>query len=156
MKKAGSGPGRTRISRLAVVAGIGAVLVVAIGLWAWNRARVRPNIILITIDTLRADHLGAYGDRRAATPVLDGLAGRGVRFADAVSHAPLTLPAHASILTGLTPPHHGVRNNPDFVLADSVQTMVEQFHAAGYATAAFVSGFPLHRQFGLTRGFDVY
>ena len=121
-----------------------------------RRPAARPNVLVITIDTLRADHLGSYGNRVAQTPVLDALAARGVRFVNAFSHVPLTLPSHASIFTGLIPPHHGVRNNPDFVLRESVPTLAERFKAAGYDTAAFVSGFPLHRRFGLGRGFDVY
>jgi arylsulfatase A-like enzyme/Tfp pilus assembly protein PilF len=121
-----------------------------------RRARVRPNVLLVTIDTLRADHLGCYGDGRAATPTLDALAARGVRFATAVVHVPLTTPSHASILTGRTPLRHGVRDNGDFVLPESVPTVAEAFAKAGYRTAAFVSGFPLDRRFGLARGFETY
>ena len=124
--------------------------------WVERRPAAQPNVLVITIDTLRADHVGSYGDRGAQTPVLDALAARGVRFVNAVSHVPLTLPSHASIFTGLIPPTHGVRNNPDFVLRESVPTLAERFKAAGYDTAAFVSGFPLHRRFGLGRGFDTY
>jgi choline-sulfatase len=113
-------------------------------------------VVLITIDTLRADHVGCYGDLNAATPVMDRLASTGVRFSHAVVQAPLTLPSHTSILTGVTPIKHGVRNNPDFVLGPEVPTLAEQFRAAGYRTAAFVSGFTLHSRFGLDRGFDAY
>jgi arylsulfatase A-like enzyme/tetratricopeptide (TPR) repeat protein len=117
----------------------------------------RPvSVVLITIDTLRADHLGCYGDRTASTPVLDAMAARGARFPTAVMHVPLTLPSHASILTGVTPLVHGVRNNAEFVLGPTPPTLAEQFKHAGYDTAAFVSGFPVHRRFGLGRGFDVY
>jgi len=116
----------------------------------------RPNVLLVTIDTLRADHLGCYGDAGAATPVMDGLAARGARFPTAVAHVPLTTPSHASILTGLLPLRHGVRDNGDFVLPDAVPTLAEAFHDAGYRCAAFVSGFPLDHRFGLARGFDVY
>jgi arylsulfatase A-like enzyme/Flp pilus assembly protein TadD len=116
----------------------------------------RPNVLLVTIDTLRADRLGCYGYAAAATPVLDSLAARGARFATAIAHVPLTTPSHASILTGLTPLRHGVRDNGDFVLPDRIPTVAEAFHDAGYRTAAFVSGFPLDRRFGLARGFDVY
>jgi hypothetical protein len=105
------------------------------------------NVLLVTIDTLRADHLGAYGHKTAQTPTLDALAARGVRFATAVAHVPLTGPSHASLLTGLTPPGHGVRDNGGFVLPPSVRTAAEEFTAAGYRTAAFVSGFPLDRRF---------
>jgi arylsulfatase A-like enzyme/Tfp pilus assembly protein PilF len=110
----------------------------------------------VTIDTLRADHLGCYGYAGAATPVLDALSARGARFATAIAQVPLTTPSHASILTGLTPLRHGVRDNGDYVLPDAIPTLAEAFHDAGYRTAAFVSGFPLDRRFGLARGFDVY
>jgi arylsulfatase A-like enzyme/cytochrome c-type biogenesis protein CcmH/NrfG len=110
----------------------------------------------VTIDTLRADHLGCYGHAHALTPTLDGLAARGVRFATAVAHVPLTGPSHASILTGLSPLGHGFRDNGGFVLPAQVRTAAEDFGKAGYRTAAFVSGFPLNRRFGFDRGFEAY
>jgi len=116
----------------------------------------RPNVLLVTIDTLRADHLGAYGYATASTPTLDALAHRGVRFETAVAHVPLTGPSHASILTGHTPLGHGYHNNGGFVLPPSVKTAAGEFRQAGYRTAAFVSGYPLDRRFGFDRGFDVY
>lgn len=117
---------------------------------------LRPNVLLVTIDTLRADRLGSYGARFDATPSLDRLAARGARFATAIAHAPLTAPSHASILTGLLPPHHGVRENGSFVLPAGLPTLAERFAAGGYRTAAFVSGFPLDHRFGLARGFVHY
>ena len=114
------------------------------------------DVLLITIDTLRADRLGCYGYAKARTPTLDGLAGRGTRFAVAVAHAPLTAPSHASILTGLTPLGHGVRDNGAYVLPEAVRSVAEDFREAGYRTAAFVSGFPLKRRFGFARGFETY
>jgi len=119
-------------------------------------AGARPNVLLVTIDTQRADRLGCYGHARAVTPTLDGLAARGARFETAVSHAPLTAPSHASILTGLTPLGHGVRDNGAYVLPASVRSLPEDFRAAGYRTAGFVSGFPLKRRFGFDRGFETY
>jgi choline-sulfatase len=116
----------------------------------------RPNVLLVTIDTLRADHVGCYGHAGAATPTLDGLAARGGRFATAIAHAPLTGPSHACLLTGLTPLGHGFRDNGGFVLPPAVKTAAEDFRQAGYRTAAFVSGFPLDRRFGFDRGFDTY
>ncbi|MBK5298164.1 MAG: sulfatase-like hydrolase/transferase [Vicinamibacteria bacterium] len=110
----------------------------------------------MTIDTLRADHLGSYGAASAMTPGLDALAKRGVQFATALSHVPLTGPSHASMLTGRTPPGHGFRNNGGYVLAPTLRTAAEDFKQAGYRTAAFVSAFPLDRRFGFDRGFDVY
>jgi len=114
------------------------------------------DVILISVDTLRADHLGCYGDRDASTPVLDALAGRGTRFAHVVAPAPLTLPSHGSLLTGVTPLRHGVHDNVGFVFGSSVPTLAERFRDAGYRTQAFVSGFPLERRFGLARGFEGY
>ena len=116
----------------------------------------RPNVLLVTIDTLRADHVGAYGYQTAATPTLDALAARGVRFKTVVAHAPLTGPSHASILTGLTPLGHGFRNNGGFILPLTVRTAAEDFRQAGYRTGAVISGFPLDRRFGFDRGFDAY
>src|SRR5262245_12032860 len=116
----------------------------------------RPNVLLVTIDTLRADHLGCYGHAAALTPTLDALAGRVVRSETAVSHVPLTGPSHASILTGRTPLGHGRRDNGGYVLPKEVGTAAEDFKRAGYRTAAFVSGFPLDRRFGMDRGFETY
>ena len=116
----------------------------------------RPNVLLVTIDTLRADHLGCYGHAAALTPTIDGLAARGVRFATAVAHVPLTGPSHASLLTGRTPLGHGFRDNGGYAIPAGVKTAAEDFRQAGYRTAAFVSGFPLDRRFGFDRGFDTY
>src|SRR5437899_2661376 len=116
----------------------------------------RPNVLLVTIDTLRADHVGCYGDRDASTPAIDELAARGARFETAVAHAPLTGPSHASILTSQIPPAHGFRNNSGFTLSPEVRTVAEDFRQAGYRTAAFVSAFPLDRRFGFDRGFETY
>ena len=117
---------------------------------------VRPNVLLITIDTLRWDRLGSYGATRVATPALDRLAAGGTRFEIAIAHTPLTAPSHASILTGLTPLRHGVRDNGAFVLPDTIPSISTAFRGAGYATEAFVSGFPLDRRFWFAAGFDTY
>ncbi len=117
-----------------------------------RRAR---NLLIITIDTLRADHVGAYGDASARTPTLDGLGVRGVVFDRAFSAAPITLTSHATLLTGRYPPGHGARDN-GIHLAAGVPTLASTLHAAGFRTAAFVAAFPLDHQFGLDRGFDVY
>ncbi len=113
------------------------------------------SVLLITIDTLRADHVGSYGSTGARTPALDRLAAEGVQAEHAWAAAPLTLPSHASILSGLYPPSHGSRHNGVAVL-DTVPTLASVLKAKGLATAAFVSAFPLDRRFGLARGFDVY
>jgi arylsulfatase A-like enzyme/Tfp pilus assembly protein PilF len=126
---------------------------------AGRQADLRPirnqNVLLITIDTLRADALHCYGGR-AATPALDRLAAEGVRFDFAHAHAVLTLPSHASILTGLYPFQHGIRDNSGYHLPASARTAATTLKQAGYATGAFVAAFPLHSRFGLNVGFDVY
>ncbi len=130
---------------LAVMAGCGGV-----------RPRAGQNLLVITIDTLRADRVGAYGHREARTPHLDGLASEGVVFEEAIAQVPVTLPSHASLLTGLVPPTHGVRDNTYFRLDPEAQTLAEILRAQGYETAAFVSAFVLDSSFGLDQGFDVY
>jgi len=116
----------------------------------------QANLLLITIDTLRADHLGSYGYTGVRTPVLDALAREGVRFSSAFSPVPLTLPAHCSILTGTYPTFHGVRDNSGFVLAPSQVTLAKVMKRAGYRTAAFVGAFVVDSKFGLGQGFDYY
>jgi arylsulfatase A-like enzyme/Tfp pilus assembly protein PilF len=113
-------------------------------------------VVLISIDTLRADHLACYGAERARTPALDRIAAQGVRFDQAISPAPLTLPSHSTIMTGLNPPQHGVRDNSAFRLADDIPTLAESFREAGFATAAFVAALVLDRRHGLDRGFETY
>src|SRR5438552_19024597 len=103
----------------------------------------RQNVLLITIDTLRADALGSYGGP-AATPALDRLAAEGIRFDFAHAHAVLMLPSHTSILTGLYPFQHGVRDNSGYRVAPNTRTLATMLKAAGYATAAFVGAFPVH------------
>jgi arylsulfatase A-like enzyme/Flp pilus assembly protein TadD len=115
-----------------------------------------PDILLITIDTLRADALGFAGNRKASTPVLDRLAGQGRVFTGAHAHNVVTLPSHANILTGLYPYQHGVRDNTGFRLPETVPTLATVLRGAGYATGAFVGAYPLDSRFGLDRGFDVY
>ena len=109
----------------------------------------RPSILLVTLDTTRADAIGE------ATPAFNALATRGVRFTQAYATTPQTLPSHASMLTGLYPAGHGVHENARF-LATGQPVVAEKLKAAGYRTAAFVSAFALARRFGLARGFDVY
>lgn len=113
-------------------------------------------VIIVSIDTLRADRLGVYGYAAAKTPRIDALAGEGIVFEDAYSHAPLTLPAHASILTGLLPPRHGVRDNLGFTLASDQTTLAERFQAHGVHTGAAISAYVLRHQTGIAQGFDFY
>ena len=119
-------------------------------------AGTAPTVLIVSIDTLRADRLGCYGKADAGTPVLDRLAAGGVRVAHAQTTAPLTLPAHTSLLTGRSLPAHGVFNNGTFALGPGVPTLAERFSKAGWATGAFVSSPVLARRYGLGRGFDAY
>jgi len=116
----------------------------------------RPNVVLLTLDTTRADHLGCYGWTPAHTPNLDALARRGALFERCDTAAPITLPSHATILTGLFPTRHGVRDNGTFVLPANVETVATRLRAAGYDTAAVVSAVVLARRYGLDRGFRLY
>ena len=113
------------------------------------------NVVIITIDTLRADHVGAYGYGAARTPAMDGLAREGVRFDRAYATAPITLTSHASLMTGRYPPGHGARHN-GMRLDLRTPTLAEHFARAGFATAAFIAAFPLDRRFGLIKGFREY
>jgi arylsulfatase A-like enzyme len=114
------------------------------------------NVLLVTVDTLRADRVGAYGSRRGLTPTIDGFAAAGLRFERTYAHVPLTLPSHASLLTASYPTRHGVHDNGTFQLGPSPPTLAEAMKRAGYRTAAFVGAFVLDARFGLGRGFDVY
>jgi arylsulfatase A-like enzyme/Flp pilus assembly protein TadD len=114
------------------------------------------NILIITLDTTRADRLGCYGYPKAGTPNLDSLAAGGVRFENATCQVPLTGPSHCSLFTGAYPFVHQVHNNGSYVLPPQVQTLAETLKAAGRTTAAFVGSFSVDSRFGLGRGFDVY
>ncbi len=114
------------------------------------------NLLLISMDTTRADRLGCYGFAGAGTPRLDRLASEGTRGARAFTVAPLTLPAHASLMTGLYPPSHGVRDNVDFRLPGSATTLAEHLAGQGYATAAAVGAYVLSAEFGIAQGFAAY
>jgi choline-sulfatase len=157
--------------------GLGAVLIVlAAASWFWFArgptiqtpsgaslgrlpSGLRPdqlNVLLITLDTTRWDRIGAYGDATALTPNLDRLAGQGVLFEQTIAAAPLTLPAHSTIFTGLLPPRHGVRDNGGYVLDAKHRTLATALKATGRATGAFVGAFVLDAKFGLDAGFDTY
>jgi choline-sulfatase len=151
-------------------------LIVAVGFGAWQLVRNRSvrssatelgtlprgvsrealNVVLVTLDTTRADRIGAYGAKDVETPVLDGIARDGVMFDQAVSVAPLTLPAHSSIFTGKFPPEHGVRDNGGFFLGPEQVTMAEVLKQRGYHTGAFVAAYVLDSKWGLDQGFDTY
>ncbi len=114
------------------------------------------NVLLISIDTLRADHVGCYGYGRSTSPAIDALARQGTLFENAFTPVPLTLPAHTSLLTGLYPTRTAVRDNGFFRAGEELVLLSESLKARGFKTAAFVSGFPLNRRFGLDQGFDTY
>ena len=119
--------------------GLGCLLAGLLALTACH-ADPRPNVLLITLDTTRADSLGAMGDSGARTPTLDGLAARGALFERAYASTSRTLPSHATILTGLEIDQHRVRDNGHFFASDIGETLAERLSARGYATAAFVAG----------------
>ena len=114
------------------------------------------NVLLITLDTTRADHLGCYGKESARTPNLDSIAAEGVRFDRCFSAAPVTTPSHSTIFTGTYPPHHGVRDNGMFVLGPDSVTFAEIAKQHGYTTGGAVGSFPVTRGFGLAQGFDFF
>lgn len=153
------GPGRKMARRQAALALLLALL--ALGTACRKQGpgggdAPRLNLLLITLDTARADRIGAYGDGRAATPNLDRLAGAGVRCERAYTSAPLTLPAHVTLLTGREPQAHQVRNNGTYALRPEETTLAEVCRRAGYATAAMIAAFVLEKKFGLDQGFDLY
>ena len=115
-----------------------------------------PNVLLITLDTTRADRIGAYGWSRGRTPNIDALAAAGVRFANAYCAAPLTLPSHCSILTGTLPLYHKVRNNGSYFLGPDAVTLAERLRERGFRTSAFVASFNVDSRFGVDQGFAVY
>ncbi len=116
----------------------------------------KPNILLITIDTLRPDRLSSYSDKHLKTVNIDRLALSGVVFTKAFAHTPMTLPSHTNIMLGTTPLYHGVHDNSHFIVHDEFLTLAEHLKTGGYATGAFVGAFPLDSRFGLKQGFDVY
>ncbi len=138
------------------LAAVGAALSLGACSCSGSRPTEGASVLLVTIDTLRADRLGAYGYAQARTPNLDALARRGVRFEEALASVPLTLPSHATLLSGLEPPHHGVHDNGTYVFPADRETLASLLKARGYATGAFVAAYVLDRRFGLARGFDHY
>jgi arylsulfatase A-like enzyme/Tfp pilus assembly protein PilF len=134
-------------------------LVVVFGREATRRraeSREPASVLLVTLDTLRADRVGAWGGPAGLTPALDALAARGTVFEEALASVPLTLPSHATLFTGLEPPRHGVHDNGSYVLPAELETLATRLDAAGYETGAFVGAYVLDRRFGLARGFDLY
>jgi choline-sulfatase len=116
----------------------------------------RPDVLLVTLDTTRADRIGAYGASDAQTPALDTLASEGTRYSSAWSPVPLTIPAHASLMTGRWPSHHGIRANGDATLSPSLPTLASHLHAHGWSTAASVGAYVTSSVWGFDRGFDTF
>src|SRR5262245_15079853 len=147
---------RTRPGMAVLVSAIGlAVLVSACRRDSGVVSRNAP-VVLISVDTLRADHLPAYGYRAVETPALDALRKDSVLFENAYSHVPLTLPSHTSVFTGLLPPQTGVRDNLGYALGDGPPTIASFLKAQGYATGGAVSAIVLSHATGVSRGFDFY
>ncbi|HEV8129698.1 MAG TPA: sulfatase-like hydrolase/transferase [Acidobacteriota bacterium] len=132
------------------------VLSAFVAILAQTRPANAPDVILITIDTLRADRLGCYGYRNIETPNIDSVARDGIRFANAVAQCPITLPSHCSILTGTNPIYHGVRDNSGYRLPSDRLTLAETLKQYGYRTGAFVGAYVLDSKTGLNQGFDTY
>jgi arylsulfatase A-like enzyme/Flp pilus assembly protein TadD len=148
-----------------VAAAILVLLAAAAGLFLARRPGVAPawlggararNLLVVTLDTTRADHVGSYGHAPARTPRLDGLAARGLRFEHAATVVPLTLPAHSSLFTGTFPARHGVRDNGGYYLGEASETLAEVLKARGFRTGGFVSAFVLDSRWGINQGFDRY
>lgn len=140
---------------------MGIVSLVVAAIWgAWQLAGDAPPpagpIVLVSIDTLRADRLPVYGYRKVATPAIDALAAGGVVFDQAWAHSPQTLPSHASIFTGRLPFEHGVRDNMGFSVKEGEDTLAAWLRARGYVTGGFVSAYVMRRETGIGQGFDTY
>ncbi len=134
----------------------GLVLILGFLLYRSGKVVDRPNLVLIIVDTLRADHLGCYGYHEARTPRIDALAGSGVRFENAVSHIPFTLPAITSIMSSTLPPTNGVHYNEGFYVDNSVETIAEVLSDNGYASGAVVASIVLRSESGIAQGFGLY
>ena len=146
-----------RFTFILFLAALGTALA-AVGGWRYARASAPLSgpIVVISIDTLRADHLPAYGYTKVKTPAIDALAADGVVFERAYSHAPQTLPAHASLLSGRLPFEHGVRDNIGFTVKDNERLLPQLLRERGYSTAGIVSAFVLRKDTGIGRGFDFF
>ena len=156
-RSSGAAPAR-RSPSIAPLVGAGVLLAAAALAWRLfhGAAPSGPNLLLITIDTLRADHVGAYGAPSGATPTLDAFAAGGTRFDQVQTAVPLTGPSHATILTGVYPPSHGVRGNVVFTLGSDHPTLATRLKRRGYRTAAFVGAYPVAAAFGFGQGFDTF
>ena len=150
----------TRVIGSLIVLIVLSVVIGTIGILFFQRSRPAKNninnVILISIDTCRADYLGCYGYSQEITPNIDNLAEEGVLFFNTFSPVPITLPAHSSMLCGTTPPYHGTHDNNDYRLDPSNVTLAEILQKNGFSTGAVISAFVLDSKFGLNQGFDYY
>ena len=144
-----------RLARGAIAAA-SAVAIVTVAACRSAPPEPAPNVVLVTLDTTRPDHLGCYGDRDASTPNIDAVAAAGARFDMAITPVPITLPSHTTILTGRAPASHGVHDNILDRLSDDIPTVAVLLKQRGYDTAAFIGAAVLDHRFGLARGFDHY
>ncbi len=154
------------MKKRAILVAVGAVLLLAAVLavrvlvrqddFPGLRSGKELNVIVITLDTCRADRLGCYGYSQVRTPVIDGFAAGGIKFENAIAQTPLTLPSHTSLFTGTLPFFHGVRDNGGFIVPPELETMAEVFKGGGYATSAFIGAYVLDSKWGLAQGFDTY
>ncbi len=134
------------------------LVVVVFGIWFLCRSDVREirNVVLISIDTCRADYLSCYGYKQKTTPNIDAIAQEGVLFENTISPIAMTLPAHSSMMTGTIPPYHGIHDNDGYILAKSNVTLAEILKEKGFTTGATIGAFVLDSQFGIAQGFDSY
>ncbi|MGB2765445.1 MAG: sulfatase-like hydrolase/transferase [Candidatus Aminicenantaceae bacterium] len=121
-----------------------------------NKDKAGYNVLLITIDTLRADRLSCYSRKYLKTPNIDSLAEKGILFTKTFAHTSTTLPSHTNILLGTLPIYHGVHDNSTFIVKEKFLTLAEHLKNSGYSTGAFVGAYPLDSRFGLTQGFNIY
>ena len=151
-------PKEVRVRKIGIVCALFFLLVYTVFPFSSepNSKKEKPNVLLITIDTLRPDRLSCYSDKHLKTPNIDSLAEKATTFTRAFAHTPTTLPSHTNILLGVTPLYHGVHDNSSFLVGNEFLTLAEHLKSQGYSTGAFVGAFPLDSRFGLTQGFDVY
>ena len=145
--------------RLVVISALALTVIIILAVLLLNSDRLSgepDNIILISIDTIRADRLSCYGYGLKTTPAIDAFASNAVLFENCFSNIPLTLPAHSSMLTGLIPPAHGVQDNLEMSLSNSILTLPEILKGEGYSTYGIISAEVLKKYYGLNQGFDVY
>jgi arylsulfatase A-like enzyme/cytochrome c-type biogenesis protein CcmH/NrfG len=148
-----------KLKRLIAILVVAVTHIIVLGVFLFDKrgaAGGPDNIFLISIDTIRADHLSCYGYQHKTTPVIDAFAEGAVLFENCFANIPLTLPSHATMLTGLIPPTHGVQDNFDMALSESISTLPEMLGAQGYRTYGIISAEVLNRHYGLDQGFDVY